>query len=216
MRLHDETVPVKPVLWRTAGIDNNSRRDRLSRWEVMAVARRREPTPPVPQEEATRTAFGQWLQHLRQKRGFGVRELAGRIGKEHSYVYALETGRLREPSMASLVALSRELGVSLLEVIRRLHGAEVEEALRRAVAENSGPLAEVDPEVRDAILALVGAVEQVIERRTTEQVRASMERLVNQVLGERRTGRTRFWSESRHAVPVGVVIPFPRLPGSTA
>ena len=84
--------------------------------------RTRRGSRPGPREQAARTAFGQWLQQLRQERGIGVRELAERIGRGITYIDGLETGRWQSPSVQSLVEIARVLGVSPCEVIGRYFG----------------------------------------------------------------------------------------------
>ena len=177
--------------------------------------------PPVPDEDAPRTPFGAWLQELRAKRGLGVRELAARIGKEHSYIYVLETGRLKEPPISVLVALSRELGVSVLEIIRRLHGPEVEEALARAVmAERLGELG-VDPEVVEQLVRLGEAIQRALERRSRQHARRTLDEVLSRLLAEAKprdeAASAENWSGSPGSDPSPCeIIPLPSLPAQAS
>lgn len=146
------------------------------------MARRK--APPIPEEDAPRTEFGRWLQELRARRGLGVRELAARLGKEHSYVYVLETGRIKEPPLSVLVALARELGVSLLEVIRRLHGPEVEEALSRAIMQEKLGLMGLEPEIVEQMMNLGEAVKRTLERQARQHARQTLDQVLTRLLDE--------------------------------
>lgn len=141
-------------------------------------------SPPIPEEDAPRTEFGRWLQELRARRGLGVRELASRIGKEHSYIYVLETGRIKEPPLSVLVALSRELGVSLLEIIRRLHGQEVEEAIARAILQERLGLLGLDHEIIEQMVSLGEAVQRALERRARLHARETLDQVLSRLLDE--------------------------------
>lgn len=55
------------------------------------------------------SALGLWLQHLRNERGFSLRELAQLSGVDHAYIYRLETGAKEAPSEEVLTKLLRAL-----------------------------------------------------------------------------------------------------------
>lgn len=55
------------------------------------------------------SALGLWLQHLRDERGFSLRELAQLSTVDHAYIYRLETGAKEAPSEEVLTKLLRAL-----------------------------------------------------------------------------------------------------------
>jgi HTH-type transcriptional regulator, competence development regulator len=55
------------------------------------------------------SALGLWLQHLRNERGFSLRELAHLSDVDHAYIYRLETGAKEAPSEEVLTKLLRAL-----------------------------------------------------------------------------------------------------------
>jgi transcriptional regulator with XRE-family HTH domain len=55
------------------------------------------------------SALGLWLQHLRERRGFSLRELAQLSTVDHAYIYRLETGDKEAPSEEVLSKLLRAL-----------------------------------------------------------------------------------------------------------
>ena len=64
-------------------------------------------------------AFARTLQRLRRERGLSQEELAHRAGLSTSYVSLLET-RKRQPTLTVMLALARELEVSLVEVAEEI------------------------------------------------------------------------------------------------
>jgi transcriptional regulator with XRE-family HTH domain len=63
----------------------------------------------------TMNVFGTYIRELREQRrqadpGFSVRQLAGRIGVEPSYLSKVERGETPPPSEAKIRALAAELG----------------------------------------------------------------------------------------------------------
>jgi transcriptional regulator with XRE-family HTH domain len=53
--------------------------------------------------------YGKWLRKARQKANMTVRELAKRIGVDHSYVSRIELGRVPPPFGHKMVLIAREL-----------------------------------------------------------------------------------------------------------
>ena len=73
-------------------------------------------------DDAAIDAFARTLQRLRRERGLSQEELAHRAGLSTSYVSLLET-RKRQPTLTVMLALVRELGVSLVEVSEEIEGS---------------------------------------------------------------------------------------------
>ena len=57
--------------------------------------------------------IGERVKALRDQRGLTLQEVADRCGITKSWIWEIEQGRQRNPSVNSAVALSRALGVSL-------------------------------------------------------------------------------------------------------
>lgn len=57
----------------------------------------------------TQTAFGLFLQSMREERGLSLRELAQLADIDHAYIYRLETGEKSSPSEEVLTKLIRAL-----------------------------------------------------------------------------------------------------------
>ena len=72
------------------------------------------------------SGLGILLQHLREKRGLRLRELAQLAGVDHAYIYRLETGVKERPSAEVLGRL-----------IRGVHAGEREAAMLRYLAEHT-------------------------------------------------------------------------------
>lgn len=70
-------------------------------------------------DDAAIDAFARTLQRLRRERGLSQEELAHRAGLSTSYVSLLET-RKRQPTLTVMLALARELEVSLVEVAEEI------------------------------------------------------------------------------------------------
>ncbi len=68
-------------------------------------------------------AFAQVLRRLRRDKGLSQEELAHQSDLDRTYVSLLERG-LRQPSLSSILKLSKPLGVSSADIL-----AEVEEKL---------------------------------------------------------------------------------------
>ena len=71
------------------------------------------------------SGLGILLQHLREKRGLKLRELAQLAGVDHAYIYRLETGVKEHPSAEVLVRL-----------IRVVHADKREAAMLRYLVEH--------------------------------------------------------------------------------
>jgi len=56
--------------------------------------------------------FGKRIRELRNERGFTQQELADRAGTHITYIARIEAGQ-RNPSLRSIAALARGLGVSI-------------------------------------------------------------------------------------------------------
>lgn len=68
-------------------------------------------------------AFAQVLRRLRKDKGLSQEELAHQSDLDRTYISLLERG-LRQPSLSSILRLSKPLGVSSADIL-----AEVEEKL---------------------------------------------------------------------------------------
>ena len=68
-------------------------------------------------------AFAQVLRRLRRDKGLSQEELAHQSDLDRTYISLLERG-LRQPSLSSILKLSKPLGVSSADIL-----AEVEEKL---------------------------------------------------------------------------------------
>lgn len=68
-------------------------------------------------------AFAQVLRRLRKDKGLSQEELAHQSDLDRTYISLLERG-LRQPSLSSILRLSKSLGVSSADIL-----AEVEEKL---------------------------------------------------------------------------------------
>ena len=68
-------------------------------------------------------AFAQVLRRLRKDKGLSQEELAHQSDLDRTYISLLERG-LRQPSLSSILQLSKPLGVSSADIL-----AEVEEKL---------------------------------------------------------------------------------------
>ncbi len=68
-------------------------------------------------------AFAQVLRRLRKNKGLSQEELAHQSDLDRTYISLLERG-LRQPSLSSILRLSKPLGVSSADIL-----AEVEEKL---------------------------------------------------------------------------------------
>jgi len=68
-------------------------------------------------------AFAQVLRRLRKDKGLSQEELAHQSDLDRTYISLLERG-LRQPSLSSILQLSKSLGVSSADIL-----AEVEEKL---------------------------------------------------------------------------------------
>lgn len=53
---------------------------------------------------------------LREARGLTLRELADRVGTSKSYIWEIEGGNIKKPTIEMALALSRALGVSFDEL----------------------------------------------------------------------------------------------------
>ena len=72
------------------------------------------------------SGLGVLLQHLRERRGLGLRELAQLASVDHAYISRLETGVKERPSVEVLGRL-----------IRAVHAGEREAAMLRYLAEHA-------------------------------------------------------------------------------
>ena len=70
-------------------------------------------------DDAAIDAFARTLQRLRRERGLSQEELAHRAGVSTSYVSLLET-RKRQPTLTVMLALARELEVSLVVMAKEI------------------------------------------------------------------------------------------------
>ena len=70
------------------------------------------------------TALGLLLQHLREKRGLKLRELAQLANVDHAYVYRLETGAKERPSDHVLSKLIRGVNADRREAAILRYAAE--------------------------------------------------------------------------------------------
>lgn len=59
------------------------------------------------------TSTGATLAHLRSRAGLSLRQLSDKAGIPVATIHAIETGRTRDPTIGTLSALARVLGVSL-------------------------------------------------------------------------------------------------------
>ena len=64
-------------------------------------------------------AFGEVLRHLRKEKRFTQEELALECGLERTFISFLERG-LRQPTLATILKLSKVLGVSASEIVARV------------------------------------------------------------------------------------------------
>ncbi len=62
------------------------------------------------------TAFGQTLRHFRKKIKFSQEKLSQESGLDRSYISLLERG-LRQPSLTSMLQLSKALNISSVDLI---------------------------------------------------------------------------------------------------
>ena len=78
-------------------------------------------------------AFGMVLKKLRIERGLSQEQLGMRSSLDRTYISLLELGK-RQPSLPTMIALARALGLALAE-LTALFEAEItyDDALRRAV-----------------------------------------------------------------------------------
>lgn len=70
-------------------------------------------------DDAAIDAFARTLQRLRRERGLSQEELAHRAGVSTSYVSLLET-RKRQPTLTVMLAMARELEVSLVVMAKEI------------------------------------------------------------------------------------------------
>ncbi|WP_082849829.1 helix-turn-helix transcriptional regulator [Halioglobus sp. HI00S01] len=63
------------------------------------------------------TAFGQVLRSKRRDRGLSQEQLALRSGLDRTFVSLLERG-LRQPSLTSILLLSKTLGISAADMVQ--------------------------------------------------------------------------------------------------
>ena len=61
--------------------------------------------------------FGPRLRTYRMRKGQSLQKLADAVGASKEHIYELETGRSKNPSLALLTALSRELGVPIKDLV---------------------------------------------------------------------------------------------------
>ena len=64
-------------------------------------------------------AFGEVLRHLRKEQRFSQEKLALDCGLERTFISFLERG-LRQPSLTTILKLSKVLGVSASEMVARV------------------------------------------------------------------------------------------------
>jgi transcriptional regulator with XRE-family HTH domain len=64
-------------------------------------------------------AFGEVLRHLRKEKLFSQEKLALECGLERTFISFLERG-MRQPSLGTLLKLSKVLGVSAAEMVARV------------------------------------------------------------------------------------------------
>ncbi len=61
--------------------------------------------------------FGPRLRTYRMRKGHSLQKLADAVGASKAHIYELETGKSKNPSLALLTALSRELGVPIKDLV---------------------------------------------------------------------------------------------------
>ena len=83
------------------------------------------PTIEINVQPVTVETVGEALKLLRVRKGLSAREVAKTAGLSYSTVYRAESGQ--EPSWATIVRLSRVVGVSLDTLARLVPGPEGEE-----------------------------------------------------------------------------------------
>lgn len=66
-------------------------------------------------------AFGRTLRRLRTERGISQEQLASASGLDRTYISLLERG-LRQPSLSTLLRLSRVLRLTLSEMAKEIEG----------------------------------------------------------------------------------------------
>jgi transcriptional regulator with XRE-family HTH domain len=69
--------------------------------------------------EETARRLGRYIQPLRGRKKWGVRELALRAGLDVSVIVQLESGRARHPRLDTLTAPANAVGTPLVEVLAR-------------------------------------------------------------------------------------------------
>ena len=60
--------------------------------------------------------FGQWLREWRKANRWSISAFAGQVGMSKSYLWELEQGRDFNPSLETLMTISRETGVAFTRV----------------------------------------------------------------------------------------------------
>ena len=73
-------------------------------------------TDGTPSERA---AFGSVLRRFRERRGLSQERLAEASGLDRTFVSLLERNR-RQPTLSTMLTLSRSLGVTLVELAREI------------------------------------------------------------------------------------------------
>lgn len=65
----------------------------------------------------TESTLGPRIRRFRMAKKLSLQELADAVGASKAHIWDLEQGKTRNPSLALLTALSRELGVSIKEIV---------------------------------------------------------------------------------------------------
>src|SRR5690625_3732328 len=163
--------------------------------------------PDAGATEADLITLGRRIRHARKASGLTLGALGERVGRASSLLSQIENGK-REPRLALLHAIGRELGVSAVELMRNeppSHRAALEIALTRA---QSQPLYTSLglPEVRTAnlttdVLEALTGLHAELERRATEQSATPEEaRRANAELRQHMRARDNYFAEIEHVV----------------
>ncbi|MPV38897.1 helix-turn-helix domain-containing protein [Georgenia subflava] len=147
--------------------------------------------------------LGRRIRHARQARGLTLAELASRVERAPSLLSQIENGR-REPRLALLSAMARELGVSVAELMKDeppSHRAALEIALEQAQSSQQYTtlgLPTVRPGARlptEVLESLVGLHEELARRATIRAATPEEARRANAELRGKMRARNNYFAE---------------------
>ena len=151
--------------------------------------------------------LGRRIRHARQRAGLTLAELAARVERAPSLLSSIENGR-REPRLALLSAVARELGVTVADLMKAeapSHRAALEIALEQAQARPQyaalglptvRPGAKLPTEVLES---LVGLHEELTRRATIQAATPEEARRANAALREDMRARNNYFPEIEQA-----------------